>query len=122
MKPLVVVDENIPGVHELLGDIATIRTVAGREIDAGALAGAEALLVRSVTRVNAALVSVSRLRFVGSATSGTDHIDLECLRDSGIPFAHAPGSNANSVVEYVLAAIAAVPGKLDGILQAGIYG
>ncbi len=122
MKPLVVVDENIPGVHELLGDIATIRTVAGREIDAGALAGAEALLVRSVTRVNAALVSVSRLRFVGSATSGTDHIDLECLRDSGIPFAHAPGSNANSVVEYVLAAIAAVPGKLEQLLAGGRVG
>ena len=122
MKPLVVVDENIPGVHELLGDIATIRMVAGREIDAGTLAGADALLVRSVTRVNAALVSVSKLLFIGSATSGTDHIDLECLRDSGIPFAHAPGSNANSVVEYVLAAIAAVPGKLEQLLAGGCVG
>ena len=122
MKPLVVVDENIPGVEELLEDIAIIRAVAGRDIDADALAGAQALLVRSVTPVNSALVSAAQLRFIGSATSGTDHVDLQFLQDRGITFAHAPGSNANSVVEYVLAAIATVPGKLEQLLAGGRVG
>src|SRR5690606_4364319 len=45
------------------------------------------------------------VRFVGSATIGTDHVDLDWLARAGIPFAHAPGCNAQAVVEYVLQAI-----------------
>jgi erythronate-4-phosphate dehydrogenase len=122
MKPLVVVDANIPGVNHYLGDRVDIRTIPGREIDPAGLAGAQALLVRSVTAVNEALLAGSQLRFVGSATSGTDHVDRGYLRDAGIAFAYAPGSNANSVVEYVLAAIAAVPGKLEHLLAGGRVG
>jgi erythronate-4-phosphate dehydrogenase len=122
VKPLVVVDENIPGVSRLLGESVEIRAAAGREIDPAILDGADALLVRSVTRVNAALLQGSKIRFLGSATSGTDHVDLDFLSGAGIPFAHAPGSNANSVVEYVLAAIAATPGKLEHLLRGGRVG
>jgi erythronate-4-phosphate dehydrogenase len=122
VKPLVVVDENIPGVHALLDGVAAVRTAVGREIDPATLEGAQALLVRSVTPVNEALLAGSQLRFIGSATSGTDHVDLEYLRSAGIPFAHAPGSNANSVVEYVLTAIAAFPGRFQHLLAGGRVG
>jgi erythronate-4-phosphate dehydrogenase len=58
--------------------------------------------------VNAALLSGTKVRFVASATIGTDHVDLEYLRASGIGFAWAPGSNARAVAEYVIAALLAL--------------
>jgi erythronate-4-phosphate dehydrogenase len=51
-----------------------------------------------------------------------DHIDREYLATAGIGFASAPGANANSVVEYVLAAIAAVDGQLERLLTGGTVG
>src|SRR5690606_17938748 len=72
--------------------------------------------VRSVTPVNAALLSGSRVCFVGTATIGTDHLDVEFLQRAGIGYANAPGSNAQSVVDYVLSALAAQEGLLACLL------
>jgi erythronate-4-phosphate dehydrogenase len=58
-----------------------------------------------VTKVDKALLAGSRVRFVATATIGFDHIDQSYLASHGIGFAYAPGSNARSVAEYVLAAI-----------------
>ncbi len=66
---------------------------------------ADVLLVRSVTRVDESLLKNSKVGFVGSATSGIDHIDTDYLKKSNISFAHAPGSNARSVAEYVLSSL-----------------
>lgn len=63
------------------------------------------LLTRSVTRVDADLLHDSRVQFVGTATSGVDHVDLEYLTEQGIRFVAAPGSNARPVAEYVLSAL-----------------
>ncbi len=68
-------------------------------------AGADVLLVRSVTQVHENLLKQSQITFVGSATAGFDHVDQSYLRKRGIAFVHSPGSNADSVVEYVLAAL-----------------
>ena len=65
----------------------------------------DVLLVRSVTRIDEALLEKSTVSFVGSATAGFDHVDQPYLRKRGIEFAYAPGSNADSVVEYVLTAL-----------------
>ncbi len=70
------------------------------------LGKADVLLVRSVTRVDEQLLSGTDIRFVGSATSGTDHVDIEYLQRRGIKFVDARGSNANAVVDYCFAAIA----------------
>jgi erythronate-4-phosphate dehydrogenase len=80
------------------------------------------LLVRSVTAVNALLLDSTPVSFVGTATSGFNHVDREYLRRKGVSFAHAPGSNANSVVEYVLGAIAAVGDKLEQLFSGGWVG
>lgn len=77
----------------------------GREITTSDVAAADVLLVRSVTPVGPELLRGTTLQFVGSATIGTDHIDRAYLRAQGIPFAHAPGSNADSVADYVVAAV-----------------
>ncbi|HAW14495.1 MAG TPA: 4-phosphoerythronate dehydrogenase [Cellvibrionales bacterium] len=106
MKKLsLLADENIPNLQALCADWANITTMSGRDISASDLASVDVLLVRSVTKVNAELLANSNVKFVGSATIGVDHIDTEYLASRDIGFAHAPGSNANGVVDYVMSVI-----------------
>ena len=102
---LILADENIPLLDSFFGDIGEIRRVSGRSLTANEVRDADILLVRSVTRVNRELLEGSRVRFVGTTTIGTDHVDLPWLEEAGIRFSAAPGCNANSVVEYVLSVI-----------------
>ena len=118
----VVADENIPGVETAFAGAAGVTRVAGRHLQRDQLLEAQVLLLRSVTQVNAQLLDGTPVKFVGTATSGTDHIDLEYLQRAGIGFAHAPGSNANSVVEYVLAAVAGTDDYLERLLAGGRVG
>lgn len=102
---LIVADPLITGCRELFGGLGELRLVPGRAITRADLHEAEVLLVRSVTRVDADLLAGSRIRFVGSATAGIDHVDLDFLHRAGIAFAHAPGSNALAVAEYVVCSV-----------------
>ncbi|MFN3714248.1 MAG: 4-phosphoerythronate dehydrogenase [Alcanivoracaceae bacterium] len=104
MPLTIVADENMPGL-ELFEVFGTLIPVSGREISSQHLRQADVLLVRSVTRVNQALLNGTPVRFVGSATIGTDHVDLAWLAEAGIAFHHAPGCNAMAVAEYVLQAV-----------------
>ena len=122
MSLTVVADENIPAIEHYLAGQATVRRVSGRALQRHHLDGVDALLVRSVTRVDEELLHGSTVRFVGTATSGIDHIDQDYLQRRNTGFAYAPGSNANSVVEYVLAAIAATTDKLEMLLAGGSVG
>jgi erythronate-4-phosphate dehydrogenase len=98
----IVADENIPLLDAFFADVGEIRRLAGRSIDRAALGDAEVLLVRSVTRVDRTLLAGSRVRFVGTCTIGTDHLDLDYLAEAGIAWSSAPGCNARGVVDYVL--------------------
>ena len=102
-----VVDAAIPLAEEAFSRFGTVELVPGREITAAHVAGADALVVRSVTRVDAALLVDSAVRFVGTATIGTDHLDIPWLESAGVRWASAAGCNARSVVEYVLSATGA---------------
>lgn len=118
----ILADENIPLTREAFGAFGAVRLVPGRQVTPEAAREADVLLVRSVTRVDAALVEGSPLQFVGSATIGTDHVDLDALHRRGIAFAHAPGSNAESVVEYVLAALLRLAARRDATLRGKTVG
>ena len=118
----ILADENIPWVDYFFGANAHVERLSGRAISSARLHNIDILLVRSVTQVNAALLSGSAVKFVGTATSGFDHIDQAYLQQHGIDFAYAPGSNANSVVEYVLAAIAGIGDTLETLLAGGTVG
>ena len=102
---LILIDEAVPGATDLFSGLGDVRTFSGRSVSAPEMADADALIVRSVTRVDADLLAGSKVRFVGSATSGTDHIDRDWLTGHGIQFAAAEGCNSRPVAEYVLTAI-----------------
>jgi len=101
----IVADPNIPFVREAFAPLGTVQFVPGRQMDAAAVRDADVLLVRSVTPVHAGLLDHSAVKFIATATIGTDHIDLAFLEQRGIGFASAAGSNANSVAEYIVAAL-----------------
>ncbi|TXH98073.1 MAG: 4-phosphoerythronate dehydrogenase PdxB [Pseudomonas sp.] len=104
----IVADENIPLLDEFFAGQGTIRRAPGRAIDRAVLGDAELLLVRSVTRVDRALLQGSQVRFVGTCTIGTDHLDLDYFAEAGIAWASAPGCNARGVVDYVLGSLLAL--------------
>lgn len=102
-----VADENIPGIEALFGRyFDEIVRLPGRTMTPAQVADADALVVRSVTRVNRELVEQSKVKFVGTCTIGTDHLDTLALSELGIHWCSAPGCNADSVADYVLAACA----------------
>lgn len=103
----IVADENMPHVEPWFSGLAqSLTRKPGRTLTRDDLMDADVLLVRSVTQVNADLLTGTPVRFVGSATIGTDHIDQAWLAEQGIAFHHAPGCNAQSVVDWVLSVFA----------------
>ena len=126
----IIADSNIPFFEECFSSLGDAKAVPAGEITADAVRDADILLVRSVTKVNEELLKKSSVKFVGSATSGFEHIDTNFLQMKGVGFAYAPGSNANSVAEYVVAALLALAkkhkfqlqGKTIGIIGAGHIG
>lgn len=93
----------MPRLDETFGHHGSIERFDGRSIQHSDLINADVLLVRSVTRVGADLLRGTKVRFVGSATIGIDHLDTGWLEANNIAWAHAPGCNANAAAQYTLA-------------------
>ncbi len=92
------------------------------EIGPAVLKDADALVVRSTIKINSKLIGDSRLRFVGTATIGFDHMDLPFLEGSGIKCVSAAGCNANSVSEYITAALLVLAERKGFSLEAMTVG
>jgi erythronate-4-phosphate dehydrogenase len=101
----IVADENIPLVNAFFGHMGEVVCLPGRTMTAADVRDADALIVRSVTKVNPALLEGSKVKFVGTCTIGVDHLDQAYLDAHGIHWSSAPGCNANSVVEFVYATL-----------------
>jgi len=101
----IIADQQIPFVREAFSRFGDVVVLDGRAISPEHVRDADILLVRSVTKVDAGLLDNSQAHFVGSATSGIDHVDVDYLNEQGIDFAYAPGSNARSVAEYILSSL-----------------
>jgi erythronate-4-phosphate dehydrogenase len=119
----IVADENIPLLEQFFSEFGEIRKVAGRTMTSEDVKDADILLVRSVTKVNEALIANSPVKFIGTCTIGTDHIDLVHLEavnqqrkandQQKIAFSSAPGCNAEAVVDYILSAVSVLIDKRD---------
>jgi erythronate-4-phosphate dehydrogenase len=126
----IIADENIPFVKECFASIGDVQTLSGRQITPEAVADVDCLLVRSITPVNEKLLAGSKVKFVATATIGFEHVDVDYLKNRGIGFASAPGSNANSVADYLVAALLSVAqkhkitleGKSIGVVGVGNVG
>ena len=126
----IVAGENIPYLKEAFGDLGTLTILPGRAITSADLQDTQILLIRSITPVDEKLLRGTPVEFVGSASAGTDHMDIPYLQSHTIGFASASGSNANSVAEYVMAALLLLgkqrnfelKGKTIGIVGVGNVG
>ena len=101
----ILVDENMPYAQQLFSELGEVKAVPGRPIPEQELADADALMVRSITKVNGSLLNNTPVKFVGTATAGFDHIDTQWLDKANIAFSSAPGCNAIAVVEYVFSSL-----------------
>ena len=113
---IIAADEVIPYVTEAFSQAGEVRLFSGRSLRAADIRDADALIVRSITRVASGLLEGTSVRFVGTASIGMDHLDLDYLKSRGVRYANAAGSNANSVAEYVVAALLEIAGHRGWIL------
>ena len=127
----IIVDENMPYAEELFSQLGEVILKPGRTLTADDLVDVDALMIRSVTKVNAELISkANKLKFVGTATAGMDHVDQALLQEKGIFFTAAPGCNKVGVAEYVFSVMMvlaqqqgfSVFDKTVGIIGAGQVG
>lgn len=96
---------NMPLAEEAFGRLGTVEVLSPAEMTAERVREADILAVRSTVKINRELLEGSKVRFAGTATIGTDHMDIPWLEQAGIRWCSAAGCNANSVAEYIVAAI-----------------
>lgn len=122
----IIVESYIPYVGDRLADLGEVVRLAPEEITPEAVADADALIVRTRTRCDASLLGNSRVRFIATATIGTDHIDLPWCASRGMTVVSCPGCNAPAVAQYVWASLLrllpSVEGKTIGIVGLGHVG
>lgn len=112
---------------ETLGEVAVI---PDRQIGPEHLTDADALVIRSKTKVTPDLIADSPVRFIGTATAGFEHIDFQTLKEKGISWIASPGCNADSVGDYITTALlnyhtfkgVIFEGKTIGIIGVGQVG
>lgn len=101
----IIADENLAYTEYFFSEFGQIEHKSGRNLESHDLNNADALLVRSVTKVNEKLLENTSLKFVGSATIGTDHLDFTALEKHHVKWSNAAGCNAQAVAEYVITAL-----------------
>ena len=101
----IIADENIPFLKGVLEPYADITYLPGSQINRNHLADADALLVRTRTRCYSELLSGSRVKFIGTATIGFDHIDTDFCYNNNIKWINARGCNSSSVMQYIASAL-----------------
>ncbi len=107
----IIIDKNIPFVHGALENWADVEYVEGSKICRDMLVGADAMIIRTRTRCDKKLLERTGIKFIGTATIGTDHIDQEWCREHGIQCASAPGCNSGSVMQYLASSLVYLSAK-----------
>ena len=124
MVKQVVIDKGIPFLEGVFPPEIEVLHLSPEDITPEAVRYADALFVRTRTRINKELLHGSNIRFVATATIGFDHIDQDYCREAGIHWVSCPGCNAQAVCDYVEEAIASSPHRLiaSSPLTVGIVG
>lgn len=120
---LSIVDKHIPCLADLLAS-AGVEVIAlePEQITPEVVRRAQALFVRTRTKINKELLEGSEVEFVATATIGTDHIDAAYCEARHIEAVSAPGCNAQAVCDYIEEALNEVGGRSLGIVGYGHVG
>lgn len=98
----IVIDDKIPYIHDAVAGLGVEAVyIAGGDIGPADVRDADALIVRTRTKCDSALLCGSRVSFVATATIGHDHIDSEYMARAGIAWMNCPGCNSSSVAQYL---------------------
>jgi erythronate-4-phosphate dehydrogenase len=108
----IIADDKIPFLKGVLDPFAEVVYVPGNLINNSVLKNADALLTRTRTKCNEALLRGTSIRFIGTATIGYDHIDTDWCEKQGIVWKSAPGCNASSVNQYIASVLVTLSDKL----------
>jgi erythronate-4-phosphate dehydrogenase len=101
----VVADDKIPFLKGTLETYAEVVYLTGSEISRNDLLNADALIIRTRTKCNESLLKGTGVRFIGTATIGFDHIDIQYCEKNNIVWTNAPGCNSSSVQQYIASAL-----------------
>lgn len=113
----IIADDKIPFLKGALEPFAEVIYLPGKEITRDVLANADAILIRTRTKCNEQLLANTKVRFIGTATIGYDHIDTQYCGDKGIRWINAPGCNSLSVQQYIAAAMLTVASDMNFSLE-----
>lgn len=101
----ILADRIIANAKEAFSVFGEVTLFEGRDLNPSMLKRADVLLIRSVTKVDATFLASTPVKFVGTATAGMDHVDVDSLEQAKITFASAPGCNANAVAEFIATSV-----------------
>ena len=101
----IVADSHIPFLEGVFEPYAEVVYIDGMDITASDVHDADALIIRTRTRCNEALLGDSRISMIATATIGTDHIDSAFCSSRGIEVHNSQGCNAGGVMQYVFSAL-----------------
>ncbi len=101
----IVIDKAIPNLKGIFEKYCSVTYVEGQMIDRETIKNADALVIRTRTKANRELLENSSIKFIATATAGFDHIDTDYCNTAGIEWAHAPGCNSISVMQYLAAVL-----------------
>ncbi len=107
----IIVDENVSFAKEAFLQFGDVILTEGRKIDNQIIKEADILIIRSVTTVNKELLKDTKIKFIGTATIGTDHVNSNAIEENKIRFVNAKGCNSYAVAEYVITAILSISNK-----------
>jgi phosphoglycerate dehydrogenase-like enzyme len=114
----IVADIDVPFLNGVFEPYSEVIYKRGIDISAEDIDDADALIIRTRTRCNQALLEGSKVRIIATATIGMDHIDLDYCASHGIEVSNSAGCNAGGVMQYVFSALYGVAArkgiKLDG--------
>ena len=115
----ILVDKDIPFIEGVFEPYAEVVYLSGKEFAPSNVKDADALVIRTRTKCNAALLDGSAVKFIATATIGMDHIDLDYCASAGIAVANAAGCNAGGVMQYVFTSLYSIAEKKGFLLPDG---
>lgn len=101
----VIIDDKIPYIKGVLEPFAKVEYLPGKLTTAEIVKDADAIITRTRTKCNAAILEGSSVKMIATATIGYDHIDTDYCKKTGIEWKNAPGCNSWSVNQYIMAAL-----------------